>query len=70
MTNQYPVWTDVAGNKISCTEKIKVMQQNIEELTQIAQDLFEDGILMEIDPEQLRRYLQELMQNLNNPYNK
>ncbi len=70
MTIKYPVWKNVAGEKISCTEKIKVMQQNIEELQQIAQDLFEDGILMDVDPGQLKQYLQNLIQNLHNPYNK
>ncbi|MCC2625323.1 MAG: hypothetical protein K0R14_1196 [Burkholderiales bacterium] len=68
MTIRYPVWRNVAGDKVSCTEKIKVMQQNIEELQQIAQDLFEDGILMDIDPKQLKQYLQSLIQNLRNPY--
>lgn len=70
MTVKYPVWKTVEGKKVSCTEKIKVMQQNIDELQQMAQDLFEDGILMDIDPRQLKQYLQELMQNLYNPYNK
>lgn len=66
--NNYPLWYDVDGKKVSCVEKIKVMQQNIEELTQIAQDAFEDGILMGINPEQLKLYLISLMQNLSNPY--
>ncbi|MCC2645053.1 MAG: hypothetical protein K0R49_1496 [Burkholderiales bacterium] len=70
MINKYPVWKNTKGKKIACTEKIKVMQQNILEFEQIAQDLFEDGILMDIDPEQLKQYLQELVQNLHNPYNK
>lgn len=70
MMIKYPLWKDIEGKKISCTEKIKVMQQNIEELQQMAQDLFEDGILMDINPQQLKQYLQELIQNLHNPYNK
>lgn len=70
MTNKYPIWKTVEGKKVSCTEKIKVMQQNIEELGQIAQDLFEDGILMDIDPQQLKNYLQELILDLHNPYKK
>lgn len=64
----YPVWKTIDGKIVSCTEKIKVMQQNIEELQQIAQDLFEDGILMDIDPKQLQEYLQQLMLQLRNPY--
>lgn len=68
MTIKYPIWKTIEGKKVSCTEKIKVMQQNIEELQQIAQDLFEDGILMDIDPKQLKGYLQDLIHNLDNPY--
>ncbi len=64
-----PIWYTKAGEKVSCTEKIKVMQQNLEELQQIAQDLFEDGILMEIDPQQLKDYLHKIVNELINPYN-
>ena len=65
---QNPIWLSPGGERISCTEKIKVMQQNMDELQLIAQDLYEDGILMGIDPDQLRRCLTELVQNLENPY--
>ena len=59
-----PIWLTAAGEKVSCIEKIKVMQQNIEELQQMAQDVFEDGVLMGIDPKQLRQYLEQLMHSL------
>ncbi len=68
--NDYPIWYSSKGEKITCLEKIKVMEQNIEELRQIAQDAFEDGILMGINPEQLRLYLMNLIENLFNPYEK
>lgn len=44
------------------------MQQNIEELHQVAQDVFEDGVLMGIDPKQLRLYLERLMASLDLKY--
>ncbi|MFN7094457.1 MAG: hypothetical protein ACK4M7_03750 [Burkholderiales bacterium] len=68
MKQQPPIWLTPAGEKVACTEKLKVMQQNLEELQQIAQDAFEDGILMGVDPQQLKQYLVELMQSLNNPF--
>ncbi len=68
MEESYPIWKTPSGEKVSCIEKIKVMQQNIDELIAISQDLFEDGILMGIDPEQLRKYLADLMYQLVNPY--
>ena len=63
-------WQTSDGNKIACTEKLKVMQQNIDELSQIAQDAFEDGVLMGIDPQQIRQYLSDLMLKLDDSFNK
>ena len=62
------IWYSSDGKIISCTEKIKVMQQNIDELHQLAQDAFEDGVLMGIDPNQLREYFTDLMKKLDNSY--
>lgn len=64
------IWKDEQGNKVTCYEKIKVMEENLVELKQMAQDTYEDGILMGIDPNQLKNYLIELMHNVNNPYKK
>ncbi len=66
--NMDNIWYSPDGEKIACTEKIKVMQQNISELQQLAQDAFEDGILMGVAPQQIRQYLAQLMLNLTNPY--
>lgn len=64
----YPQWHDSSGAPIACTEKIKVMQQNMEELRQTAQDAFEDGLLMGCDETQLRTFLRALIDALENPY--
>lgn len=63
-----PKWVDDHGRVVACTEKIKVMQQNMEELYQLAQDAFEDGLLMGCSETQLRQYLADLMAGLVNPY--
>lgn len=63
-----PKWHDDNGQPVACTEKIKVMQQNIQELYDIAQDAFEDGLLMGCQEAQLRQYLADLMAALHNPY--
>lgn len=65
-----PKWYDNQGQIVACTEKIKVMQQNMEELYDLAQEAFEDGLLMGCGEAQLRTYLQELMAALDNPYQK
>lgn len=68
MSLQLPVWHAPDGSVVACTEKIKVMTENLEELQQTAQDAFEDAILMGCDPQQVRAFLVQMMQQLDNPY--
>ena len=63
-----PKWFDAEGEPVSCTEKIKVMTENMQELYQTAQDAFEDALLMGCGEAQLRDYLQALVAGLENPY--
>ncbi len=67
---EMPVWRGEDGQIVSCTEKIKVMTENLEELQQLAQDALEDAILMGCTEAQVKDYLQLLMQGLSNPYQK
>ena len=68
MSLHLPVWHAPDGSVVACTEKIKVMTENLEELHQAAQDAFEDAILMGCDPQQVRAFLVQMMQQLDNPY--
>ena len=63
-----PKWFSDDGSPVSCTEKIKVMNQNMAELYQAAQDAFEDALLMGCSEQQLRDYLQQLVAGVENPY--
>ena len=63
-----PKWFSDDGSPVSCTEKIKVMNQNMAELYQAAQDAFEDALLMGCSEQQLRYYLQQLVAGVENPY--
>lgn len=65
---EMPKWFDDDGSPVSCTEKIKVMSQNMEELFQVAQDAFEDALLMGCSEAQVREYLQQLVRGVENPY--
>lgn len=56
-----PVWVDDEGAPITCHEKIKVMNENIEEWEQMVKDLLEDGVLMGCSEAQLRQTLHQLM---------
>ena len=68
--NHGPVWTREDNSIVSCTEKIKVMKENFDELKQLAQDAFEDGLLMEVSDNQLKNTLHKLVDELHNPIKK
>ena len=63
------VWKRPDGSVVACTEKIKVLRENLEELRQMAQDAFEDALLMECDEAQIRAVFQDVIADLKNPYN-
>ena len=69
MTNKtkgWPKWVKDDKTVISCTEKIKVMTENFDELKQLAQDAFEDGLLMEVSDEQMRKTLHQMVDDMQN----
>lgn len=65
---EIPVWLQPDGAPLSCREKIKVLNENLEEIREMAQDALEDGILMGCDETQLREVLSALVESLDNPY--
>lgn len=62
------IWHRPDGSIVACTEKIKVLRENLAELRQMAQDAFEDALLMECDESQIRAVFQEVITQLENPY--
>ena len=68
MKKPLPTWVRDDNSIVACTEKIKVMTDNFEELQQLAQDAFEEGLLMDVSEVQMREALHELVQTLHNPY--
>jgi hypothetical protein len=73
MTNKnskWPKWVRDDKSVVSCTEKVKVMNENFEELKQIAQDAFDDGVLMEVSEEQMKKVLYSLIEALESPIKK
>lgn len=65
---EIPVWRQPDGAPVSCREKIKVLNENIEEIREMAQDALEDAILMGCDEQQVREVLRGLVERLVNPY--
>ena len=70
MSNKWPNWVRDDKSVVSCTEKVKVMTENFDEIKQIAQDALEDGLLMEVSEQQMRDALHQLVNSLVNPYKK
>jgi hypothetical protein len=70
MKQPLPTWVRDDGSVVACTEKIKVMKENFAEIAQISQDAFEDGLLMEVNEQQMREALHALVDSLINPYQK
>ena len=56
-----PVWRPPDG---------QALNENLEELRQMAQDALEDGLVMGADEAQLRQTLRALVESLTNPYRK
>ena len=47
------VWKDINNDVISCSEKIKLLNENIIEIKRMSDDAIEDAILMGADPNQV-----------------
>jgi hypothetical protein len=65
-----PIWLDPQGEPVSCLDKVKVLNENLEEIRGMAQDALEDAVLMGCDEAQFRRVLLDRAQSLVNPYRK
>ena len=62
------VWRQPDGKPVSCLEKIKVLNQNIQEIEGLCADALEDGILMGCDAQQIKAALHELIDALPVPH--
>lgn len=63
-------WTGPNGEPVSCTEKLKVLEENLAEIAELAQDALEDAILMGVGETQARTTLAKVIENLENPYSR
>jgi hypothetical protein len=67
-SDEFPEWRTPEGEKVSCIEKIKVLNENLSELKALAQDALEDAVLMGCDERQVREVLSGIVAGLVNPY--
>ena len=69
-SQKLPIWRTPEGEPVSCIEKIKVLNENLDELKTLAQDALEDAVLMGCDERQVRDVLAGIVEGLVNPYRK
>jgi hypothetical protein len=69
-SDDFPVWRTPEGEPVSCVEKIKVLNENLAELRDLAQEALEDAVLMGADEHQVREVLAAIVTGLVNPYHK
>ena len=65
-----PVWRQPDGKPLSCLEKIKVLNQNVQEIENLCRDALEDGVLMGCDADQIKAALHALVDGLTLPSKK
>lgn len=63
-------WKETNGTPVSCEEKLKVLNENLDEIRQYCQDAFEDALLMDCDEEQIRSTFSSVISSMKNPHSK
>ncbi|MBT5433282.1 MAG: hypothetical protein P8Q36_13220 [Alphaproteobacteria bacterium] len=62
------VWLGPDGEPVSCVDKLKLLQENLEELHEMAQEALEDAVVMGCDETQARKVLSDLVASLEKPF--
>jgi hypothetical protein len=70
MSKQFtpPTWLKPDGSVLACVEKIKVLNENIEELRGLAQDAVDDAVLMGGTQAQIKQVLLEMLERIDSQY--
>ncbi len=63
-----PTWLNSQGSPLGCTEKIKVLNENLMEIREICEEALEDAILMGCDEQQIRQVLTQIIATLPKPF--
>ena len=62
----YPdFWKTSDNSKISCKEKIVILNNNVIELQNLINQIYDEAILMGVDKEQIKKVINDLSTNLN-----
>ena len=55
-----PLWKDVSGKNVSCTEKVKVLDENYRELRESVSAALDDAVLIGCRADDIRTILKEV----------
>lgn len=61
------IWPQEDGQPVSCQEKLRVLEENWQEVQQVLADAFEDAVLMGVSEQVMRERLAELVSTLASP---
>ena len=59
-------WIGKNKKRISCKEKIKILNSNIDELQEMISEIYDEAVLIGIDEKQLKDVLLEIIKNMKN----
>lgn len=66
--SSFPTWRKPSGAPVSCVEKIKVLNENLAELRNLAQETLDDALLLGCSKKQARQILRDMLNELDSPY--
>ena len=62
----YPnIWKTSTNSKISCKEKIVILNNNVTELHNLVNEIYDEAILMGVDKKQIEKVIYNIATNLN-----
>ncbi len=64
------VWRAPDGTPVGCVEKLKILEENIDEIRDLCREALEDAVLMGCDEKQVRAVLHEVIDALDTPFQK
>ena len=62
----YPnIWKTSTNSKISCKEKIVILNNNVTELYNLVNEIYDEAILMGVDKKQIEKVIYNIATNLS-----
>ncbi|MDG6094836.1 hypothetical protein LOC54_06885 [Acetobacter sp. AN02] len=59
------IWPGQNGEPVSCTEKLRLLEENWQELSTVMRDTYDDAVLMGVDPARMQDMLTGLVRDLS-----